>query len=317
MNSRAIQIFIACCLWGAWMMHSSGQDLNKAKCCENIAAYRPSQIVRIEDWNPETRTTVVEMYAEELQQRYSELSSLKFNLDQGDLDFMLKKVGDNTEVFFRELVNIACKEDVQFKIDSWKINDQKLHKEFSYLILPRRTGLPWTEDRTDMNGDPVQIDPNFCISKGFALSCIYLHPDHQKGSAFRYLGRDKKGSYVLAFAQKPEAKDYLAGFVNTTSEKAMEFLVQGFVWLKEDNYQITRMKTCMLLPGRTLKEQTTDISYQETRFDKTPQSFWLPKAVTITWSFPKMTCKNQHKYSDFRLFSVETDYKIDTPQPKK
>jgi hypothetical protein len=319
MKSGAIRFLLSGCLWGAWIMDTGGQESSKAECCKYIAAYSPSQLVKIENIQPKPTRTVVEMTADELKRRHPELSTLKFNLDQGSLDLLLKKVGNNIEVFFRDLANISCKEDVLFQITTRKksISTKKLHREFSYLILPRQMGFPWTEDRADKDGRPVQNNPKFCISKGYAYTCAYIHPDHQKCSSFRCLGRDAKGAYVLAFAQKPEDQDYLTGYVDATSDTAMQFLVQGFVWLNAENCQITRMKTYMLFPSGSLREQTTDICYQETRFDKISQSFWLPKEVTITWSFPTVMCKNQHKYSDFRLFSVETNYKIDKPQAKK
>ena len=318
MKSGAARLLMSGCLWGAGIMYSGGQELSKAECCKYIAAYSPSQLVKIESIQPKPTKTVVEMTADDLKRRYSELSTLKFNLDQGSLDLLLKNVGNNIDVFYRDLANISCKERVHFQIITRKNSFSALEsqQEFSYLILPRQTGFPWTEDRADKKGRPVQNDPKFCISKGYAYTCAYLHPDHQKCSVFRCLGRDK-GAYVLAFAQKPEAEDYLTGYVDATSGTALQFLVQGFVWLNAQNYQIIRMKTCMLFPSGSLREQTTDIYYQETRFDKIPQSFWLPKEVTITWSFPTVMCKNRHRYSDFRLFSVETNYKIDKPQAKK
>jgi hypothetical protein len=269
--------------------------------------------------------TVLEMTIEELQEVYhGELTGLKFESDQGVLFSLLTKVGNNIEAFFRDLANTSCKEKVHFR-KILKLSDAResfrdqfsfrdLFKEFDYFILPRRAGFPWTEDRTDNKGRPAnQNIPGIGISKGFAFTCVYLHPDHQKGSLFRYLGREEKktGAHIIAFAQKPEAGDYLTGYNDTP------LLIQGLVWLNPDNQQILRMKTSLLHPTGKLKEQTTDIYYQEVRFDGIPQSFWLPKVVEITLKFPDVTYKNQHKYSDFRLFSVETDYKLDRPQTNK
>jgi len=302
MKSGAIRFLMSGCLCGAWMMNTGA-----------------SQLVTIESIQPKTSKTVVEMTAEELKRRYSELSTLQFNPDQGRLDFLLKNAGENIEIFFRDLANISCKEKVHYRITSRKKSalTRESHREFYYLILPRQAGFPWTEDRADKNGRPVQNDPGFCNSKGYAYTCVYLHPDHQKGSVFRCLGRDKKGAYVLAFAQKPEAGDYLTGFVDKASGAEMQFLVEGFVWLDSESRQITRMKTHMLVPNSALMNQTTDIYYQETLFEKMSQSFWLPKEVTITWSFPAFMCENQHKYSDFRLFSIEANYILNKPQAKK
>jgi hypothetical protein len=260
--------------------------------------------------------TVIEMTVKELRQHYgSELSGLKFDLKQDSLGFLLTNVGNNVEAFFRDLANTASREKVQLHNGR-----RSLDKEFNYLVLPRKSGFPWTEDRTDKEGRPVdQNMPGYCISRGYAYMCIYLHPDHQKGSIFRYLGRvsKKPGAHVIAFAQKPETKDYLTGYIDTKLKISMQFLVQGFIWLDPDSYQILRMKTGMLSPDAVLKEQTTDIYYQKVRFTGIQQPFWLPKEVNIRWELPNITYQNKHKYSDFHLFSVETGYKIIPPKTKK
>jgi hypothetical protein len=260
--------------------------------------------------------TVIEMTVEELRQRYAlELSGLNFDPKQDSLSLLLKNVGNNVETFFRDLANTVSKEHVQLGN-----NLGYLHEEYSYLILPQRTGFPWTEDRTDKEGRPVNLGfPGYCISKGYAYACIYLHPDHQKGSVFRYLGRMTKGpdAYLLAFAQKPEAEDYLTSYYIAERAFLMQFLVQGFIWLDPDSYQILRMKTFMLMPDAVLKVQTTDIYYKEVRFDNAQQSFRLPKEVDILWELPNVTYKNKHKYSDYKLFSVNTTYKLIPPKTNK
>ena len=260
--------------------------------------------------------TVIGMNLKELRRHYgSELSGLKFDEAQDNLGFLLTNVGNNVEAFFRDLANTASKEKVQLGNGRWS-----LHKEYNYLILPRKSGFPWTEDRTDKEGRPADQDvTGYCISRGYAHMCVYLHPDHQKNSIFRCLGRmsKKPRAHVIAFAQKPEARDYLTGYVDRKLGIAKEFLVQGFIWLDPDSYQILRMKTVMLSPDPVLKEQTTDIHYQKVLFKGIQQPFWLPKEVNIRWKLPRITYQNKHKYSDFHLFSVETGYKIIPPKTKK
>jgi hypothetical protein len=259
--------------------------------------------------------TIIEMSIEELKQRYnSELSDLKFNSNQDSLDSLLKKVGKNIEAFFRDLVNISCKEKVQLR-NGWAFRNQ----EFYYVILPPKDGAPWTEERTDNKGQLVTpYLPGFTISKGYAYTCIYLHPDHQKSSFFRYLGREKKkpGAHIIAFAQKPESNDYLAGYVNESRHVSIKFLVQGFIWVDPGSYQVLRIATGMLSPIEILMEQTTDIFYQKVHFDGVQQQFWLPKEINVSWKGRDINSRNQHKYSDFRLFTVDTNYKLDRPQGK-
>ena len=270
--------------------------------------------------------TVTEMSIKELQRNYpSDLPGVIFDQNQDGLDLLLKNVGNNVEVFFRNLANISAKEEVALHRIAPN-GSRDWYKDFYYLILPKKIGFAWTEERTgteegkDEAIRPIDKTPQgFCMIKGYAYACIYVHPDHQKSSLFRCIGRagKKPGAYVIAFTQKPQAKDYLTEYINPEFNISIQFLVQGFIWLDPDNYQILRMKTHMLAPDAALKKQSTDIFYQKVRFDGIQQSFWLPKEVNITWTLPNVTYRNRHKYSDFRLFSVETDYKINQPQKRK
>ena len=204
---------------------------------------------------------------------------------------------------------------------------QEYYAEFNFFILPgsKSAGISWVEDRSDKDNHPVnpQEFPGFILSSGHTLHCMYLHPDHQANSKFRYLGREKRKPYahVIAFAQKPESRDYLAQFSDVASAAPTRFLVQGLIWIDPDNYQILRIRTSMLTPERqtTLKETVTDISYGRIQFDDPPREFWLPREINVSWEFSStdkldLVYRNQHKYSDYRLFSVKSDYKITVPK---
>jgi VWFA-related protein len=316
--------------------------------------------------------TVIEMHPEELLQSYPDaLSRVKFNLNQDQLNFLLKQAGDRVVAFFRNFSNTSAKEQVRIQrylrsrydlsiqkrnlpplvnqsqlapmaplvdaaaapaksvfVLSPNILEFKEHSaEFNYLILPGpgNAGTAWIEDRTDKENrsvNPKDIS-GFIMSSGHAGKCLYLHPSHQANSYFRYLGREerKPRAHVIAFAQKPESGDYLAQYSDDNSSTPIRFLVQGFVWLDPDSYQILRMRTSMLSPEMqtALKETITDISYEKIQFAKRGQEFWLPREINVSWEFPytdrlNWIYRNQHLYSDYHLFTVDSDYKINQPE---
>ncbi len=85
-------------------------------------------------------------------------------------------------------------------------------------------------------------------------------------------------------------------------------LVQGVAWIDELSFQIVRLRTGLLAPppGAGLKQQTTDIRFEEVRFEKLPAGLWLPHEVVVTMDWKGEIFRNRHRYSDFKLFSVET-----------
>jgi hypothetical protein len=68
------------------------------------------------------------------------------------------------------------------------------------------------------------------------------------------------------------------------------------------------MRTDLLkpLPKVRLVRQTTEIHYGEVHFKQIPLAFWLPREVTVTVQWKGRVFRNSHRYSDFRLFNVET-----------
>jgi VWFA-related protein len=342
-------------------------DFEVVATASGTAASRNS----IEEASDLISKTVTEMDPEELLQFYpEELSRLKFNLDQDQLNALLRQAGDRVVAFFRNFSNTSAKERVRIQRYLWSRYDLSMQKrrqpplvnqsqlnpmvpfvdasaagakkvfmglpnilefkehsaEYSYLILPGpvNAGAAWVEDRADKENRSVNSKEilGFMMSSGHAGKCLYLHPSHQANSYFRYLGREEKKprAHVIAFAQKPESGDYLAQYSDENSSTPIRFLVQGFVWLDPDSYQILRMRTSLLLPERqtALKETITEISYEKVHFDRRGE-FWLPREINVSWEFQftdrlNWVYRNQHLYSDYHLFTVDSDYKINQPE---
>ena len=266
------------------------------------------------------RKLVVDMSADELTQYYpSKFSDLIFDSNQGELASLLKNAGMRVQDFFGDLSNTSSKEQVFLQVlNSDGKPQSSSRKEFYYLIISKgsKSELDWEEDRVDKKGHAVSLNKNkgFIITSRFAFLCIYLHPQHQPGSRFRYLGRAGNGAYVIAFAQKPEVADYLAGYRDDLSNTLTHYRIQGFVWLHPDSYQIMRMETSMVAPAGFLQYHATEIDYQEVQFEGVSHSFWLPDKVIVNMKARGVLCRNQHRYSEYKLFDIQSDYKITLPK---
>lgn len=304
--------------------------------CLNVAGAEGQSLPQLQPATNSQEKLVVDMSVDELRRYYrSECSDLVFDSDQGELPSILKTAGAGVGAFFRDISNISSKEQVLLQNLSPNGNGPQRSggrlpglisteqpasssQEFYYLILPAppEARVPWKEERVDKKGRPVDLKrlSNFAITSGFAFHCIYLHPQHQAGSRFRYLGRENRsGLRVIAFAQKPEIPDYLlTACVNETIQ--IQYLVQGFIWLHPDNYQIVRMETRMIGPAGPLERQSTKVDYREFHFEGVPQSFWLPAEVIVEMKVQGVVYHNWHRYSDYHLFDIQSDYKIVPPK---
>jgi hypothetical protein len=232
----------------------------------------------------------------------------------------MEKAGERVAALFRDFSNTSAKEEVRMQSLSRGMLRRSAKREYNYLILPKSSEgkVFFTEYRTDKENRAAdqKLELGFAISSGYAGLCLYLHPSHQPYSRFRYLGREsrKPRAHVIAFAQKTEPGEYMISYYDADTKVSVNFLVQGFVWLDPDSYDILRMRTFMQVPYTILKEQITDILYEKVEFENTKKQFWLPSEANVSFEIPDWTFRNQHKYSDYHLFSVESDYKIGQPK---
>jgi hypothetical protein len=269
--------------------------------------------------------TVVDLKERELLSMYpADLGRIEFAKDQDGLGNLLKQVGQRVDDLFLNFNNTSSKEQVVLRrMGSSGQPVAYLRSDFNYLILAHsnESGVGFEEERTDSVGKSVELPAGnnrlakelatmsgFVVTSGFAAFCLYLHPSHQDGSRFRYLGRVRAAPHaqVIAFAQKPEVGDYLAAI--GSSRGIIYVLLQGLIWLDPLTYQIVRMRTDLLEPdlpdGVTV--QTTDIRLSDVHFADSPQVLWLPRQVEVSLVVQGVLYRNTHSYSDYKLFRVDT-----------
>ncbi len=273
---------------------------------------------------------IVEWSSSELTRQMPELKGFDPSPSPEPLPLILRKVGENVNTFFRNFVNTASVEEIRQEWrrnnasgedSSWGHNvgsgEASNSAKFQYLLLadPGHEGHGLREYRTDARGKPVSFagEPSgFLLTSGFASLSVYFNLKHQPSSTFRYLGRkalDGRNAYLVAFAQRPEPGNVIGRF--TAGNQSVPILVQGVAWIDSASHEIVRLRTELLAPqGEIYLEQlTTDISYGEVRFKESPNAMLLPREVRVTVNFRDKTYRNDHRYSNYRLFKIEIEEK--------
>jgi hypothetical protein len=300
----------------AWPQLPTTSEIPQSQRIDLQERERYAGVRSVVDWSPS-----------ELVKALPELRGLAMAPSQDGLAMLLQKVGENVVVFFRDFPNTASVEEIrQERFRPSKLLPDGLERltplpefqeqTFHYLMLAGPENRPTSglqEYRTDNKGRRVNLGgmakaPSI-LTSGFVSSAIYFHPLHQDGSAFRHLGRqhiEKRETYVVAFAQRP-GTTRLVGFVGD-GEKTATVLLQGVAWIDPTTYQIIRMRTDLLAPRPDihLERQSTEIRFTEVHFKTLPGAFWLPGEVVVTVRFFGEIYRNTHRYSQFKLFKVET-----------
>jgi len=256
-----------------------------------------------------------------LHQLPPDLTGLEPATDQAQLDSILGGVGKAVAEFFSNFPNTSSLEQIhQEKLSRKEKVAGELDQKFRYLCFTptQAWGLGFDEYRVDASGGQAWLrgrEDGYMLTSGFASASLIFHPAYQPQADFRYLGRQKvKGreDYVIAFAQQP-AKARVNGAFKSGGTTMATFS-QGLAWIDPQSFQITRLRTDLLrpLPEINLLRETTEIVYGEVHFKGTDAGYWVPQQVTVSVDWNGKRLRNEHRYSEFKLFRVEANEKAGT-----
>jgi len=258
--------------------------------------------------------TFVDMTPAELAKQVPELKHLDPAGSQDMLPQILARVGTTVVDFYDNFSNTTCTEHIISTVDTpLKTLEAHYNVKFNYVALAKR-GADKTrlqEFRTDSKGGLVQLQSQGApVTTGFVAMTVHFHPDYQRDSRFRYLGREMmeaKNTHVVAFAQRPEVARHVGG-VEFEHKTAIVFL-QGVAWIDPVSFQILRLRTDIQRPELNvdLRGETTQVEYSEMTFKQSGKTLRLPREVTVSGQLSKYVFHNRHSYSDYRLFVVQTE----------
>ena len=276
---------------------------------------------------------IIDYSIPELVAKYPELRKVAFADDQEVLPELLKNVGEGVEVLFRDIPNTCSVEDVRSEVLDPQGNVVRIaSKRFQYLLIAHRANekadaggksgsnpgkfahdsVIIEEFRTSPNGKEENIlewTNSFVVTKDFASIPLYLHPLYRDETKYRYLGRDADGTHVIAFAQDP-AIARIHGSAADMTGKTLPTFLHGFVWVDPQTYQILRMRTDSLpgIDSGDLRYATTHLTFENVSFSAASRSLRLPHEVLVlTEWLGGIRVRNRHRYSNYRLFTVNAE----------
>jgi hypothetical protein len=258
------------------------------------------------------------------------LHHLRVAGSQDELPMVLERVGQTVTLLFHDFPRIACDEVISethpgpgtldFATDYTPViepSDTTVRRKLRYIVVPRPAGdVPAFEEyRTDPSGNPLDALSlrGFVMgSANYTSTCLYLSPADQHNNRFRYFGIQtirERECHVVGFAQEPGRARRVTRF--DVQGKTAGLLFQGLSWIDSETFQILRIKTWLLAPRKDI-----GLSYQSSTVDFYPvhpsgfeRVLWLPREVTVVTSYRGTQVRNTHRYSNFKLFRVESTIK--------
>ncbi len=258
--------------------------------------------------------TFVDLTPPELAKQVHELKHLTSATSQALLPMILKRVGATVADFFDNFSNTTCSEHISSTVDTVPARlPLQYDGKFNYVALAkpgaRKTRLE--EFRTDSKSEVGQPKGGV-VTVGFVSLAVHFHPAYQPDSRFRYLGRELvkgKNTYVVAFGQRPGVARQAQRV--TFNDKTGFVLMQGVARIDPESFRILRLRTEIQQPELNvgLQKETTEVEYSQVTFKQDRKTLWLPRQVTVSGQLRQYVFSNQHRYSQYRLFTVEAGQK--------
>jgi hypothetical protein len=200
--------------------------------------------------------------------------------------------------------------------------------KFDYVVDfgKKSTPLQVREHRTALPGtDGAQL--NAMVGKGLPVLALIFHPSMQGDYEMRCEGSatwNEQTAWVVHFRQM-KGKLPRTVTMETASELRLRDLnaaeirplsLKGRAWIAADSGQVMHLETSLVesIPMIELEESAFSVDYAAVKFQSKNVEIWLPQFAVGYTDYAKRRMIVEHTFSEFQLFSVQTQDVIQKPK---
>lgn len=191
-------------------------------------------------------------------------------------------------------------------------------RKFDYLVsmATGRSGLLQVDELRNRSHS-LELFPGHIATTGTPSLVLIFHP--------RYIGNFKmqceglgewrgQPAWQVRFEQRADRSNYtLAFFVNNAKYDAS---LRGRAWILADSFQVARLETDLAesIPRIRLRLNHESVEYRPVISSMNNQQLWLPFSTELYMDFRGQRFYRKHAFTNFKIFSVDTQIQIDDPK---
>lgn len=157
------------------------------------------------------------------------------------------------------------------------------------------------------------------MDTGAATFALIFHPSHLANFQFRCEGWTEFRGVTAWQLHFEEGTDPNQAFTAMRVGGALYLpRFKGRAWITTDTYNVIRIETDLTSPVSQigLELEHLVIGYAPVQFQKRPIQLWLPENASLYIDYHGHRYQRVHSFSQFQLFSVDTDEKRNEPITK-
>jgi hypothetical protein len=238
------------------------------------------------------------------------------------LSDVLKLAAHRTAELIDHLQNFDAHEQVRYEeTDMLGIPDLAITEKFDYLVdFGAQSGpLSVHETRTPLAGsDDSHLSA--IVDKGLPVLALIFYPALQGDYEMRCEGStqwNNQPAWVVYFRQVDGMRPRTLSM--TSASRSYPVSLKGRAWIAVDSGEVMHLETNLVkgVPIIELRANAVSIDYAPVAFPSRNLELWLPKSAVAYTDYGKRRTIIEHTFSDFQLFSVQTQQVIEKPKLPK
>jgi hypothetical protein len=235
-----------------------------------------------------------------------------------DLSKVLGQAAARESEQVANLQNFTAQEKIEYKTsDVENIVRDGGSESFDYIVVFQQSpgGLVFEEKRNPTHGSSLSTAAP--QDMGLPEMVLIFLPNMQSDYEMNCEGAVQWGgqhTWVIRFQQRKDkpSRSYSFRINNVVYPVGLK----GRAWIASDSGDVVHMETGLMegVPAARVRNSYLSIDYAPVQFQAHPVKIWLPKLVDSFHDFGDHRTIIFHTFTDFLLFSVQTDQKIEKPK---
>lgn len=236
-----------------------------------------------------------------------------------ELSEVLRKAGASASQLATDLERFTAEERIEYKmLDRHGAPREADQGTFNYVFAfeEHGAGSVSREYRTPTKGS-YAFRASGQDTGQVALGLIF-HPNIQPDYQMKCEGLDKRDgqrAWVVHFQQRKDKPSRTLWFP-VPSGGTYAARLKGRAWISAEDFHVMHLETSLVGDIPVLKLENTAISVDYVLVFNHSQKIglWLPGRIEAYWEFTDRRVILAHTYSEFQLFAVETEERIEKPK---
>jgi hypothetical protein len=232
---------------------------------------------------------------------------------------VLKQAGERAKELTSHLKDFDAHEQLRYEqTDDLGMPELGISAKFDYLVdFEDKGDMPTAKETRKLLSEADGTDLNGILDRGLPAFALIFDPSLQSDYEMRCEGIaawNDQPAWVVYFHQKKDKRPRTLTIRSST--QAVPVSLKGRAWIAADSGQVMHLETNLVagLSAIGLKGDAVSVDYAPVKFHSQDVEMWLPQTAVAYIDYGKRRVIVWHSFSDFQLFSVQTQQVIEKPK---